>query len=103
MTPKKSETLEIRLSHAAKTAFMERCRAAGVTASEALRAHIEGQAPRRSRRLTVGIAALIGLMIGAVAAPSLAAVGKASSDRAAFVRMDANHDGVVSFAEFRGR
>ena len=101
--PKKSETLEIRLSHAAKTAFMERCRAEGLTASEALRAHIEGP-PRKGLRAPAVVAALIGLAIGAVAAPSLAAAaGKVSSDRAAFARMDANGDGVVSFEEFRGR
>ena len=101
--PKKSETLEIRLSHEAKAAFMARCQAAGVTASEALRAHIEGQ-PRKARRAPAVIAALIGLAIGAVAPPSLAAAaGKVSSDRDAFARMDANGDGVVSFEEFRGR
>jgi len=32
-SPKKTETVEIRLSHAAKTAFMARCRAEGMTAS----------------------------------------------------------------------
>ena len=101
--PKKSETLEIRLSHAAKTAFMERCRTAGVTASEALRAHIEGQ-PQKPRRAPVWLAALIGVAIGAIAAPSLAAAaGKAASDRTAFARLDANGDGAVSFEEYRAR
>ena len=104
MSQKKSETLEIRLSHAAKTAFMDRCRAAGVTASEALRAHIEEQAQRRPRRMPTVVAALIGLALGAVAAPSLAAAaGKVSSDRAAFARLDSNSDGVVTFEEFRAR
>ena len=53
--PKKSETLEIRLPHEAKQAFMARCRDEGVSASQALRGFIEAQiapppacaAPRR--------------------------------------------------------
>ena len=39
--PKKSETVEIRLSHPVKTAFMDRCRAEGRTASDAIRQFIE--------------------------------------------------------------
>ncbi len=105
--PKKSETLEIRLPHAAKLAFMERCRAAGLTASEVVRGLIETEAPAapRARRTMKGwpalAAAVAGLAIGAAAAPSIAQALPGS--RAAFDQMDANHDGVVSFAEFRAR
>jgi len=41
--PKKSETIEIRLSHEAKAAFMERCRQERRTASEAIRLLIDNQ------------------------------------------------------------
>ena len=105
--PKKSETLEIRLPHAAKLAFMERCRAAGLTASEVMRGLIESEAPTtpKARRMMKGwqalAAAVAGLVIGAAAAPSIAQALPGS--RAAFDQMDANHDGVVSFAEFQAR
>lgn len=102
--PKKSETLEIRLPHAAKVAFMERCRAAGLTASEVVRDLIEREAPRSRRTMKRWQAALIavaGLAIGAAAAPSIAQALPGS--RAAFDQLDANHDGVISFAEFRAR
>lgn len=97
--PKKSETLEIRLPHAAKQAFMARCRAKGLSASEVLRAHIEQRLdapagrPKGLRWAAVGLAALA---IGAVAAPSLAR----PSLPARFARLDTDHDGKLSFAEF---
>lgn len=105
-SPKKSETLEVRLPHHTKTAFMARCRHEGQTASEAVRGFIEAElvaragAPRRIKRLWhVATAAAAGLALGAVAAPSLART--ASADPAAFARLDANHDGALSPAEFR--
>jgi hypothetical protein len=104
-SPKKSETLEVRLPHAAKTAFMARCRDAGRTASEAVRVFIEGEVGAGpARRLLTGwrqalAAAAIGLALGAVAAPSIAQTTPGS--RAGFDRLDRNHDGVVSFAEYR--
>jgi len=102
---KKSETLEIRLGHAAKAAFMARCQAEGRTASDAVRTYIEtsGAGPRRRR--SVGVlhavaAAAAGLAIGAAAAPSVAqSVGAAAS----FERLDRNGDGVLTPAEFAGR
>ena len=104
-SPKKSETLEVRLPYAAKTAFMARCRDDGQTASEAVRGFIETALqtthPQRARPKwpQVLAAALAGLALGAVAAPSLAN----TSTRAAFDRLDANHDGQVSFQEYRAR
>jgi hypothetical protein len=97
--PKKSETLEIRLPHALKQAFMARCQSDGQSASEALRAFIEQTLtePRRPRRplrwAAVGLAAV---SLGAVAAPSLAR----PSLPAQFARLDADHDGRLSLAEF---
>lgn len=102
--PKKSETLEIRLPHAAKVAFMDRCRAAGLTASEVVRDLIEREAPRSRRtmkRWQAALLAVAGLVIGAAAAPSIAQALPGS--RAAFDQIDANSDGLISFAEFRAR
>ncbi|HEX5181723.1 MAG TPA: EF-hand domain-containing protein [Allosphingosinicella sp.] len=106
---KKSETIEIRLSHAAKAAFMDRCRRERRTASDAIRLFIDGEldagASDRKRRLpswrTIA-AGLIGAAIGlGVAAPSFAHATQGS--RAAFERLDRNHDGVLSYEEFRSR
>ena len=103
---KKSETLEIRLPYSTKTAFMARCRADGRTASEAVRRFIEREVDtgrRPSRRVRwrgwqALAAALAGLAVGAIAAPTLA--HPTQSSRATFDRLDRNHDGVLSFQEF---
>ena len=107
--PKKSETLEIRLSFATKAAFMARCRDDGCTAREAVRRFIEEEIEdsqsrppsARFRAWQALAAAIAGLAIGAVAAPSLA--HPTANTRAAFDRLDRNHDGVLSFEEFRQR
>jgi len=105
--PKKSDMLEVRLPHATKVAFMARCRATRRTASEAVRVFIdqelEGRAGRPDRSNLVWrilAAALAGLAVGAVAAPSLA---RPLATHAAFDRLDANHDGVLSLEEFSRR
>ncbi len=106
---KKSETIEIRLSHEAKTAFMERCRQDQRTASDAVRQFIDDQIDPRShapqRRMPywrVLAAGLFGAALGlGVAAPSLARA--THNDRAAFDQLDRNHDGVLSYREFRSR
>jgi len=106
-SPKKGETIEIRLPYAAKTAFMARCHGDGRTASEAVRNFIEaeinrGSRPRRLTRLRAWqalAAAFGGLAVGAVAAPSLA--HPTMNSRTAFERLDRNHDGVLTFDEFR--
>lgn len=56
-SPKKTEMLEIRLSHDAKTAFMARCQAEGVTASDVIRGFIGQtltQSPSKKRRTRLG-------------------------------------------------
>jgi hypothetical protein len=106
---KKSETIEVRLSHEAKTAFMDRCRLDERTASEAIRLFIDGQidphvtAPRRrSPHWRTAIAAAVGVALGmGAAAPSLARASQTS--RAAFDQFDRNRDGVLSYDEFRSR
>jgi hypothetical protein len=111
---KKTETIEIRLPHSTKSAFMAQCRDEGRTASDALRRFIDGElagpAPSsrsgRFRWWQAVAAALGGLAIGAIAAPSIAqSVGAQSTplSRAAFERLDRNHDGVLSFEEFSRR
>lgn len=104
--PKKSETLEVRLPHQTKTAFMARCRTDGQTASEAVRGYIETELAAGSRRVRlrlwqIAAGAVAGLALGAVAAPSLART--VSADQAAFHQLDHDHDGVLTLAEFRRR
>ncbi len=119
---KKSETLEIRLSYPAKLAFMARCRDEGRSASEALRLFIEGHiepapteakapARRTPQRLLAG--ALIAAAVGAFALPSLARpslqaqfdsldlAGHGAISLSDLARLDTNHDGKISFEEFR--
>jgi hypothetical protein len=95
--PKKSDTLEVRLPHAAKQAFMDRCRAEGRSASEAVRGFIEGAPhPRPSRRWRWIAAAAVALGFGVMAAPSLAR----PSLPAEYARLDADRDGRLSLIEF---
>jgi hypothetical protein len=117
--PKKSESLEIRLPHSTKTAFMQACRARGVSASDVLRGSIarylstSGRASDHGRkerimaflfsrrRVPIGAAALlVALAAGAI---SLAGPAKAAIDprlAAVFDWIDADHDGRISRAEF---
>jgi hypothetical protein len=108
-TPKKSETIEIRLSHEAKAAFMARCRRERRTASEAIRLFIDAERDarpavgrRRSSSWRIVAAGLIGAALGlGAAAPSFAHATENS--KAAFDRLDRNHDGVLSYREFQSR
>jgi len=118
---KKSETLEIRLSYPAKLAFMARCRDDGRSASEALRLFIEGhiapgpteaKAPARRMPPRLIAGALIAAAVGAMALPSLAHTNQRAAfdclarDHAAIsasdlARLDTDHDGKISYAEFQ--
>jgi hypothetical protein len=108
---KKSETLEIRIPYPTKQAFMARCQDQGVSASEALRGFIDTQlapsTPARRKAPRVLIGGLIAAAVGAVAVPSLAGPAVAAGlardlvSRVAFERIDTNHDGVISYAEYR--
>ena len=103
--PKKSETIEIRLSHEAKAAFMERCRQERRTASEAIRLLIDDQQSRRRPRVAwwrIIAAGVAGAVLGlGVAAPSFA--WAAQNTRPVFDQLDRNHDGVLNYQEFRAR
>lgn len=118
--PKKSESLEIRLPHATKTAFMQVCRSRGVSASDVLRGCIARylSTPARTsdrrwkerimsfaltprRRASLGVATL--LAAAAAATFSLAGPAEAAIDprlAALFRWIDRDHDGRVSGAEF---
>ena len=47
--PKKSDTIEVRLPHAVKRAFMAQCRAEGRTASDVVRGFVEARLSREAR------------------------------------------------------
>ena len=103
-SPKKSETLEIRLPFSTKERFMARCRDDGHSASEAVRGFIEDQIEGRTRSMRwrawqFAVAAAAGLALGAVAAPSLAK----ASGQTAFEQLDRNGDGVLTQAEYGRR
>ena len=102
-SPKKTETLELRIPHGVKQAFMARCAEDGRGASETIRMlidhHMTRPAPERRRRLFhIAAAALIVASVGAVALPSLAA----NAAWTGYDNLDRNHDGAVSIAELAG-
>jgi Ca2+-binding EF-hand superfamily protein len=115
--PKKSESLEIRLPHTTKTAFMQACRKRGVSASEVLRGSIarylssSGRPDRRKERIMAFIASprraslAAVLLLAALVAGSfgLAGPARAAIDprlAALFDWIDGDRDGRVSGAEF---
>ncbi len=113
-SPKKSETIEVRLSDQAKGEFMERCRREQLTASEAIRRFIDGKLASpsglRARRTSwwrMLVAAAGGLALGVgMAGTSLARplpAGISKDSLAEFERLDRNHDRMLSFEEYRAR
>ena len=113
MTPKKpvkkNASIEIRLSDEAKSAFMDRCRDQGRTASEAIRLFIDDQMEVRTatsrRALRYGrvvVAGLAGTIFGfGVTAPSIAR--STADSRIVFQQLDRNHDGFIDRQEFDAR
>lgn len=107
--PKKNETIEIRLPDQAKTAFMDHCRRENRSASEAIRAFIDEQLAQRpgARQPSksfwrVLVAAIFGTILGVgVAAPSLAS--STPNTRPEFDRLDRDHNGMLTYDEFRAR
>ncbi|GHF11091.1 hypothetical protein GCM10017044_00990 [Kordiimonas sediminis] len=64
---KKSETIEVRVSHSEKTAFMDACQAAGVTASHAIRDFISASLdPKQQRpKYLFPVVGILGVIFGA--------------------------------------
>ena len=107
--PKKSETLEVRVPHATKQAFMARCREEGRSASEVVREFIDGYLARPSiqpeRRKIMSNLFQPSLMAAAFAAAAVALLGptagRAGPDlRQTFRAIDRNGDQTISLAEF---
>lgn len=115
---KKSETLEVRIPHETKQAFLNACREDGTTASEVVRDKVQDYLDTRERpslnadkrtlimklpqpirrygwRAAAGGVAAIGF-VGIAALPSAAA----PDFKAQFDRLDKNSDGVISVEEF---
>lgn len=106
-TPKKSDTIEVRLPHAVKRAFMAHCRAEGRTASDVVRGFVEARlaegpaAPSALRRWFRPAAAAA--MLGALALAMPSAVTAAPDLRPAFAMIDRNHDGLLTPDEYGAR
>lgn len=100
---KKSEFLEVRLPYPTKRAFMDRCRADGRSASETVRGFIDGYVAGPLKRQSAGRAARLAAAAGALLACGLAAAPSFARTTAAgdFTRLDRDHDGRVSLAEFQ--
>ncbi|HEX8061586.1 MAG TPA: ribbon-helix-helix protein, CopG family [Allosphingosinicella sp.] len=106
---KKNDSIEIRLPDETKVAFKEKCRREGRTASDAVRSFIDEQLDpggrvRRSRRSLwrIGAAVAAGAVLGGgIAAPSIAA--SLDNSRSAIQALDRDHDGTLSYEEFRFR
>lgn len=106
---KKSETLEVRLSHEVKHALMQKAQAEGRSASEVVRHSISAylaEQPKEARSMLItawkpaaAVAAGTFALIWSVVAPNPALAGP--DLRAAFVKFDADQDGSVSLDEFR--
>jgi hypothetical protein len=105
--PKKSDTIEVRLPHAVKRAFMDQCHAQGRTASDVVRgfveAHLAGDpASPPSPRLWPRLAAAAA-MVGALALAMPAATASGPDLRPTFAGIDRNHDGLLTPDEFGAR
>lgn len=114
---KKSETLEVRIPHETKQAFLNACREDGTTASEVVRDQVQSYLDAREQpqqekgklmqfspnvrrygpRVAAGGVIAIGLTALAVL-PSAAA----PDFKAQFARLDVNGDGILSVDEFLG-
>ena len=116
---KKSETLEVRIPHETKQAFLNACREDGTTASEVVRDQVQSyldareQPPQQEKRtLVMQFSPNVRRYGPRVAAGSFAALGltalavlpsaAAPDFKAQFARLDANSDGVLSVDEFLG-
>jgi Ca2+-binding EF-hand superfamily protein len=116
---KKSETLEVRIPHETKQAFLTACREDGTTASEVVRESVHTYLDGRERPTPLGTRTLVmklpqpirrygpRIAAGAVAAIGLATFvalpsAAAPDFQSVFKKLDANGDGVLTAEEFAG-
>lgn len=108
--PKKSESLEVRVPHGVKRAFMERARSRGRTASGVLRdfieAYLAGASPEdRTMLKRLATPAAATAVIGAVIAAHglMPTAASANPDfKSVFDKLDSNADGMLSEEELAG-
>jgi Ca2+-binding EF-hand superfamily protein len=107
--PKKSETLEVRLTHEAKLALMRKAQAEGRSASDVVRdcigAYLVDQ-PKEARSMLITVwkpAAAVGAAAVAIVWSALAPTSAMAGPdlRATFEHFDRDHNGSVTLAEFR--
>ena len=106
--PKKTESLEVRLPHAVKRAFMARARSQGRTASSLVREFIEsylaGTNPAMEKRAMLRRlappAALTSFAAAAIALHMPTAASAAPDLKTLFERLDSDRDGRLSSDEF---
>lgn len=112
---KKSESLEVRLSHNQKKDFMEICKERGTTASDAVRGFISGviedaarteteeKAPKRLKELSMTLRKnprkALTASASALGAFALFATTPSVADDKVFERLDKNSDGLVTLEE----
>ena len=110
--PKKSETLEVRLPHAVKQAFMARARTQGRTASAVLRefvdSYLAGASPPEARPMIKRYLKPAAATTAAASALALyaltpSAVAAAPDLKSVFAELDRDRDGAISSAEFIDR
>ena len=106
--PKKSETVEVRLSHEVKRALMDKARTEGRSASEVIRASIDtylAEQRKEDRSMLVTLwkpaaaagAASIALVWAALAPTAV----QAKPDlKAIFQSLDSDHNGAITLDEF---
>jgi hypothetical protein len=114
---KRSESLEIRLGHSAKQAFMEACREKGMTASEVVRAFVEDYPDQRAGwavpfslpkvpEFSAMHASFFALIAAGALATSLTVSPEATADRdrtpeEQFVDIDEDGDGFLTLQDVR--
>lgn len=109
--PKKTESLEVRLPHPVKKAFMDRARSQGRTASSLVREFIDsylaGTNPAMEKRTMLKRlappAALASLAAAAIALHIPTTASAAPDLKTLFERLDADRDGRLSSDEFAAR